>query len=60
MIEGLDKLTNLTHLHLYRNQIQEVEGLEQLAKLQNLDLGRNLLQNISYMTNIHVCPLLQD
>lgn len=40
-IEGLDKLTKLTDLSLYSNQISVIEGLENLCELNIFSFGKN-------------------
>jgi Leucine-rich repeat (LRR) protein len=40
-VNGLEKLTQLTYLNLYGNQLTDVTGLEKLAQLKELELAAN-------------------
>jgi internalin A len=40
-IKGLENLSNLKELNLYRNQISEIKGLENLINLQRINLDWN-------------------
>ena len=40
-VKGLEKLTNLKWLQLYRNQLTDVKGLEKLTQLELMDLSNN-------------------
>ena len=40
-MKGLEKLTQLTHLYLHRNQLTDVKGLEKLTQLKYLILHNN-------------------
>jgi len=44
--EGLEKLTQLTHLALDHNQLSNVKGLEKLSKLTHLSLFNNQISDI--------------
>jgi Leucine-rich repeat (LRR) protein len=45
-IEGLDTLTKLTDLSLFRNEISEVENLDNNRELNVLSLGMNQIKNV--------------
>ncbi|MGH1336569.1 MAG: leucine-rich repeat protein, partial [Aureispira sp.] len=45
-IQGLDQLSNITHLFLSNNQIQAIQGLDQLSNITTLALQNNQIQAI--------------
>lgn len=53
MIEGLETLTNLREIYLFRNRISEIKGLETLIKLHTLKLNDNPIgANEIHLVNI--------
>jgi Leucine-rich repeat (LRR) protein len=48
MIQGLEKLVNLTDLSLYSNQIKELSGLDNLCKLNVFSFGKNFVKSFDY------------
>ena len=56
MIEGLDKLSKLTDLSLYNNNIKVLSGLEELHELNVLSVGKNKIEDheiaIRYLFNL--------
>ena len=46
MPKGLEKLTQLTTLHLDHNQLTNVKGLENLTQMESLHLGMNQLTDV--------------
>uniref|UniRef100_A0A8P4K0A3 Dynein regulatory complex subunit 3 n=1 Tax=Dicentrarchus labrax TaxID=13489 RepID=A0A8P4K0A3_DICLA len=59
VIEGLDRLVNLTWLNLSFNIIEKIEGLESLRKLEVLNLSNNrisVIENLDTLENLsHFC-----
>ena len=55
-IEGLDKLTKLTDLSLFSNEITVLSGLENLPELNILSVGHNKITDyveaIKYLNNL--------
>jgi Leucine-rich repeat (LRR) protein len=45
-MEGMDKLTKLEDLTLYKNKVVEVQGLDQLHHLNVLSLGSNKIADL--------------
>ena len=45
--KDLEKLTQLTHLELYSNQLTDVKGLEKLTQLETLSLSSNQLTDVT-------------
>ena len=51
-LTGLEFATNLTELHLGRNQISDVSPLKDLTNLTHLDLGRNQISDVSALKDL--------
>uniref|UniRef100_A0A3B5A4C1 Dynein regulatory complex subunit 3 n=1 Tax=Stegastes partitus TaxID=144197 RepID=A0A3B5A4C1_9TELE len=58
-IQGLDMLTNQTHLNLSFNNIENIEGLENLWKLELLVLANNRISVIENIDTLENVPHLQ-
>ena len=50
--KGLEKLTQLTKLNLYSNQLTDVKGLEKLTQLTHLYLHRNQLTDVKALEKL--------
>ncbi|GAS84172.1 leucine-rich repeat domain-containing protein [Paenibacillus amylolyticus] len=53
-LSGLEYATNLTHLRLYGNEIEDLTPLEHLTQLREIDVRNN------YITSIHALAELKD
>jgi hypothetical protein len=51
-VKGLEKLTQLEVLILWRNQLTDVKGLEKLTQLTFLELGQNQLTDVKGLENL--------
>ena len=51
-LTGLEYATNLTELHLGRNQITDISPLKDLTNLTHLSLGRNQITDISPLKDL--------
>ena len=51
-IVAFDKLINLEHLLVQRNNIEKIEGLENLNKLKILNIGNNNIDKIENLQNL--------
>jgi len=51
-VKGLEKLTQLTDLHLLDNQLNDLKELEKLSKLEVLNLERNQLTSVKSLEKL--------
>lgn len=51
VIEGLDRLTQLTDLTLFSNRITRIENMDTLKELQVVSFGNNLLKSLDNVRN---------
>lgn len=52
-------MTNLKHLNLRHNFIENINPLEGLSKLQLLDLAHNAITDVHFLFDVHKFPVLE-